>query len=70
MAEDNTVDTPSHVYSLGPPPLSHSHTGQVIDSLSQAFVTIEGNTVILEGDKNIANDTRIVDAGQSFVKVS
>lgn len=74
MDIDNTVDTPSHIYAYGPPPtnppLFHQHDDQVIDTLSQTFVTIEGQTVIVEGDKYNAEDTRIVSAGQTFVSIT
>lgn len=70
MDEANTVDTPSHVYDEGPPALSHTHLNQVIDNLQNNFVLIESRKIIVEGDKNIANDTRIINAEQSFVFIS
>jgi len=70
MSEEDTVDTPTHEYQTGDPNLTHSHPDQVIDQLAQSFVTVEENIVVVEGDKHIAEDTRIVDAGQSFVEIS
>lgn len=71
MDIDNTIDTPSHIYAYNDTtPLFHQHDDQVIDTLSQTFVTIEGQTVIVEGDKYSTEDTRIVSAGQTFVSIT
>jgi len=68
LSEEDLVDTPSHKF-ISVPPTFHSHSNQIIDSRAFSFVTIEGKEVIVEGDKNLLNDTRVDDVQQSFVHI-
>ena len=71
-SQEDLVDTPSHIYAydgLGNP-LFHSHENQTININNQSFVTIENNIVLLKDDKHNEEDTRIDNAGQSFVIIN
>ena len=70
LSSEDTVDTPSHAYDPGPPILYHTHNNQVVDDRAQSYFTIEGNPILLDGDKHTAEDTRIDVAGQSFFTIS
>ena len=72
ITTENKIDTPSHIYDYDGfgNPLFHSHSNQVIDSLNQDFVYIENKNVIIEGDKHTAEDTRVINSTQTFVKIN
>ena len=70
ISSEDTIDTPSHRFQISPDQY-HSHTGQIIDQRAQSFVSIEGNPIVLVGDKNSGNDTRLDSAGSnSFVGIT
>jgi hypothetical protein len=73
MSTEDLVDTPVHAFALNPLPppaeLFHSHSDQTIDTNQQNYVTIEGNIIVLQGDKYGSEDTRIDSAGQFFVQI-
>ncbi len=67
----DTIDTPSHIYDYDNEgnPLYHSHNNQVIDVHNNNYVKIDGYYVVVVGDKNSSNDTRITATNQDFVNV-
>ena len=71
VSQEDLIDTPSHSYDIDGEgnPIYHSHSNQNVDDRAQSFVKIEGNVVLLEGDKNSSNNTIIDNAQQNFVKI-
>jgi len=70
LTTSNLINTPSHMYSVGPPPLYHSHSNQIVDNQKNKLLKINGEYILLETDKNNANDTRIDVAGQNLVMIN
>lgn len=72
MTFNNTINTPSHKYAEDEfgNPLFHSHPNQDVDQRQQSYVTIENIPILLVYDKNITNDTRIIDGDiNNFSKI-
>jgi len=71
ITSQDTIDTPSHIYDYDEgTPLYHEHPNQPIDYLQNTYVKINNHNIVVVGDKNIANDTRIESTSQNFVKIN
>jgi len=72
ISSEDKLNVPSHAYDKDEEGnlLYHSHPNQEINSIEQNFVKIEGNLVVLVGDKSTTNDVRIMDSGNNdFMKI-
>jgi hypothetical protein len=60
---------PSHIFDLGPPPQSHSHTFTT-DTFLQDFVFVENKKVVLVGDNYSSDITTVTTSGgNDFVEI-
>lgn len=72
VTSQDKIDTPSHIYDYDDEgnPLYHEHSDQDIDYLQNSYVKVDGNYLVVVGDKNIVNDTRIDSTNQNFVIIN
>lgn len=70
IVEDAIITVPTHIYDLGPPPLSHSHTFP-LNNLNQNFVYVENKKMVIVGDGYNTDTTTITDSGSNnFVEIN